>query len=169
VKRARSARQAVFGIDGEIFGTVYGTIVAMAVIAGGSRGADTDPWRLAVLVAATVIVLWVAHVYAHALSESVAVKRRLSWGELRGLARRESAVLLAAVGPVSALALGALEVIREHSAIRLALGIGVATLAVQGVRYARVERLGHAALVAAVSINVALGLVIVALEVAVAH
>jgi hypothetical protein len=169
MRRARTARQVVFGIGGGIFGTVYGTIVVMAVIAAGSRGADTDPWRLAVLVAATVFVLWVAHVYAHALSESVTAERRLGWVELRVLALREAAVPLAAVAPVGALALGALNVIREQSAIRLALGIGVATLAVQGVRYARVERLGRTATLVAVAVNLALGLAIVALELVLAH
>ena len=65
--------------------------------------------------------------------------------------------------------LGALEVVREESAIRLALGIGVATLAALGVRYARFERFGRTATIVAVTINVALGLVIVALEVVLAH
>jgi hypothetical protein len=78
-------------------------------------------------------------------------------------------VPLAAVAPVGALTLGALEVVREQSAIRLALGIGVATLAALGLRYARVERLGLTATIVAVAINLALGLVIVALEVALAH
>jgi hypothetical protein len=141
----------------------------MAVIAAGSQGTDTDPSRLAGFVAATVLVLWVAHVYAHALSDSVERERRLRWAELRGLARREASVPLAAVAPVGALTLGALEVIREQSAIRLALGIGVATLAVQGLRSARVERLSRTATIVAVTVNLALGLVIVALEVALAH
>jgi hypothetical protein len=169
VGRPLTPRQVVFGIGSGIAGTVYGTIIVMAVIAAGSRGAHTDPWRLAVLVAGTVLVLWVAHVYAHALSESVAAERRLGWVEVRGLARREAAVPLAAVAPIGALVLGALEVIREQNAIRLALGIGVATLAVQGLRYARVERFGRIATLVAVAVNVTLGLVIVALEVAVSH
>jgi len=169
VRPGLTARQAVFGIGSGIAGTVYGTIIVMAVIAAGSRGAHTDPWRLAVLVAGTVLVLWLAHVYAHALSESVAAERRLDWAELSGLARREAAVPFAALAPIGALLLGALEVMREQSAIRLALGIGVATLAVQGARYARVEGFGRTATLVAVAVNVALGLVIVALEILVAH
>ena len=169
VRSARIAKQVVFGITGGIAGTVYGTIVVMAVVAAGSRGDGTDPWRLAVFVTATVLVLWVAHAYAHALSESVAEDRRIGWVEVRGLARREAAIPLAAVAPVGALVLGVLEVIGEQSAIRLALGIGVATLAVQGVRYARVERLGRNATLVVVAANLTLGLVIVALEVALAH
>jgi len=86
-----------------------------------------------------------------------------------GLARREASVALAAVAPVGALTLGALEVVHEQTAIRLALGIGVATLAAQGLRYARVERLSRTATIVAVTVNLVLGLVIVALEVALAH
>jgi hypothetical protein len=121
------------------------------------------------LVTATVLVLWVAHVYAHALSDSLVAGRRPGWLDLRRLAQREASIPFAAVAPVGALALGAFGVIREESAIRLALGIGVATLAVLGVRYARVERLGRIATLVAVTVNVTLGLVIVALEVALAH
>ena len=159
----------MFGSGGSIAGTIYGTIVVMAVIAAGSRGDDTDMWRLAVFVAGTVVALWVAHFYAHALSDSLETGRRLSWVDLRGLARREASVPLAAVAPVCALTLGALEVIGEQGAIRLALGIGVVTLTVLGLRYARVERLRGTAALLAVAINLALGLAIVALEVALAH
>jgi hypothetical protein len=169
VRGARTAKRVVFGSGGGFAGTIYGTIVVMAVIAAGSRGDDTDPWRLAVFVAVTVLALWVAHFYAHGLSASLERERRLSWVELGGLARREASVPLAAVAPIGALTLGALEVVREQSAIRLALGIGVATLAALGLRYAHVERLGRIATLIAVAINVALGLVIVALEVALAH
>lgn len=169
VSRARTAKRVVFGIGGGMAGTVYGTIVVMAVIAASSQGDTTNPWRLAVFVAATVILLWVAHFYAHALSSSLEMERRLSWGQLGELARREASVPLAAVAPVGALTLGALEVVREQIAIRLALGIGVATLAALGLRYARLERLGPTATIVTVAINVALGLVIVALEVALAH
>lgn len=169
MRSGRTAREVVFGIGGGIAGTVYGTIVVMAVVAAGSRGDDTNPWRLGALVTATVLVLWVAHVYAHALSDSLAAGRRPGWEDLRRLARREASIPLAAVAPVGALALGALDVVREENAIRLALGIGVATLAVLGVRYARVERLGRIATLVAVTINVTLGLVIAALEAALAH
>ena len=169
MRGARTSKDVFFGTGGGVAGVVYGTIVVMAVVAAGSRIGKTEPWRLAVFAVATVLVLWVAHVYAHGLSDSVAAGRRLEWMELRGLAWREASVLFAAAAPVGALVLGALGVMAEESSIRLALGIGVATLAAQGVRYARIERLGPIATLLAVAVNVALGLVIVALEVVLAH
>jgi hypothetical protein len=169
VSRVHAARRAIFGGPDSIAGTVYGTIVVMAVIAGGSRGAETDLRRLAVLAAATAVVIWVAHVYAHALSNSIAADRRFGWSDILGIAKHEAAVPLAGVAPVAAVVLGALGVVGEQAAIRLALAVGVAALAVQGVRYARVERRSLAGTLAAVAANVTLGLVIVAFEVVLAH
>jgi hypothetical protein len=88
VSRARTA-EWVFGSGGGIAGTIYGSIVVMAVIAAGSQ---SDPSRLALFVAATVLLLWVAHFYAHALSKSLEMERRLSWGELGELGRREASI-----------------------------------------------------------------------------
>jgi hypothetical protein len=85
------------------------------------------------------------------------------------VAHRELGIALAAVAPVAALVLGALGVLRESSAIWLALFLGLLTLVVQGVRYARVERLGPLATIVSVSLNAALGLVIVGLKALLAH
>jgi hypothetical protein len=163
------AKRLLFGSAGGIAGTVYGTIVVMATVAVGSHGEDTDAWRLAVVVGVTVLVLWVAHVYSHALAESLERRRRLDRGELGSVARRELAIPAAAVVPIAALVLAAVGVLREQTAVWLALGVGVATLAVQGARYATVEQLGRAGTLAAIALNLILGLVIVGLEASVAH
>jgi hypothetical protein len=161
-------RKLLFGYQGSIAGTVYGTIVSMGVLAAGSH-AETDPWRLAAAVAGTVLVLWIAHVYSHAMGETIASGRRIDRAELADVARRELWIPLAAAGPVAALALGGLGVLRERTAISLAFGVGLAALFVQGVRYAGVEQFGRLATVIAVVVNVSLGLLIVALEVALTH
>ncbi len=51
----------------------------------------------------------------------------------------------------------------------LALGLGVAALAVQGVRYARLERLSKTGTAVVVGLNLVLGLSIVILKVLVVH
>ena len=158
----------LFGTRDRIAGTVYGTIVAMATIAAGSAG-TVDPWRLATLVVGTVLVLWVAHVYAHTLGESLAAHEHPSRAEFFSVARRELAIALAAVGPAVALVLGGFELVGDVFAIRLALAIGLVTLAVQGVRFAQVGELGRWGTVVSVTVNLALGLTIVALEVLLAH
>jgi hypothetical protein len=159
----------LFGSAGGIAGTIYGTIVVMATVTAGSHGEDTDAWRLAVVVGVTVLVLWVAHLYSHALAESLERGKRLDRAELGSVARRELAIPAAAVAPITALVLAALGILSEETAVWLALGAGVATLAVQGARYATVERLGGAGTLAAIALNLFLGLVIVGLEASVAH
>jgi hypothetical protein len=164
---SRSAGQVVFGMGSGIASIVYGTITVMATVT--AFGNEKDPWRLAGLVAATALVFWIAHLYAHALSESIALRRRLRAESLAAIARRESGIVLAAVLPTTALVLGAVGVLRVRSAVWLALGIGLATLAVEGARYARLEQFRLTGTLVAIASNVALGLLVVALKVALSH
>ena len=163
------ARRLFFGSAEGIAGTVYGTIVVMATVAAGSQGKETNTWQLAVIVAATVLVLWVAHFYSHALAESLERGKRLDRAELGAVARREWAIPAAAAAPIAALVLAAVGVLGEQTAIWLALGIGVATLAGQAARLATVERLSRTGTLVAIALNVFLGLAIVSLEVLIAH
>jgi hypothetical protein len=161
-------RQFLFGSARGISGTVYGTIVVMGALTAGSN-ARAEPWRLATIAASTVLVLWIAHVYSHALAETINTGRRLDRRELIDVMRRELPIPLAAVGPVSTLLLGAAGVLRESTAIWLALGIGLATLAAQGIRYAGVAGFTRTGTIVAVAVNLSLGLIIVGLEAALAH
>jgi len=168
--RAPSSSRAtalVFGVGGGIASTVYGTIMAMSTIA--AYGRETHPWKLDILVMSTASVLWIAHVYAHALSESISLRRPLRVDSLAPIARRELGIVLAGVLPSIALLLGAAEILAERSAVWLALGLCLGTLAVEGVRYAQLERVGPTGTVTAVALNVGLGLCVVALKVALTH
>jgi hypothetical protein len=169
VSQVQVIRRFVFGSRTTIAGTVYGTIIVLAVIAAGGRAFEHDLWQLVAIVVTTAVVLWLAHVYAHGLAESLEAGRRLTRAELRAVARRELAVVLAAIGPTAALVLGAAGLLAGRTAEWLAFGVGVVTLAVQGLRYARVERLGGRGALVAVAVNVTLGLALVFLEVLVSH
>lgn len=164
----RAATHVLFGIDGGVANVVYGTVVVLAALTA-AYGSENHPWRLALVVFTSVVVLWVAHVYAHALSHSLETRKQLSGGELVNVGRRELGIVLSAVGPMIALLLGAAHVFAETVAIWVAFGVGLLTLAVEGVRYARLERAGPVGTIVAVALNVALGLFLVALKVAVAH
>ncbi len=169
VGRAQRISQFVFGSRGTIAGTVYGTIIVLAVLAAGGNAYRAEPWHLLVIVVTTVLVLWLAHVYAHGLEQSLDANRRLRASELRRIARQQLAIPAAAVAPSAALVLGAVGVFRESTAVWVAFILGVVTLGVQGVRYATVERLSGRATILAVAVNLALGLALVALEVLVSH
>jgi hypothetical protein len=157
-----------FGIGERVASIVYGTVVAMATVTA-AYATEKDPWKIAVVMWSTAFVLWIAHLYAHGLSESLHEGHRLNRGELLSIAARESGILLAAVGPGIALILGAVGVFGEKTAVWLALGVGLATLAAEGIRYARLERLKAASTLLVLASNLALGLLVVALKVAVSH
>lgn len=139
----------------------------MATVA--AFGNDKHPWKLAIAVVTTAIVFWIAHTYAHGLSESIAVRRPLRIIDLGPIARRELGIVLAAAPPVAALLLGAVDVLKERTAVWLALAIGLVMLAVQGARYARLEAVGLRGTLLAMARNICLGLLVVTLKVAISH
>jgi hypothetical protein len=152
-----------------IAGTVYGTIIVLSILAASGKAYQHQLWRLNALIAISVTVLWLAHVYSHGLAESLAKGHRLTVREAGYIARRESSIVAAAILPVVALALGALDVIEPRTAFWLAFGIGVVTLTAQGIRYARLEHLSASAMIFAAGINLTVGLALVAVEAWIAH
>lgn len=165
---ARTASHLV-GVDDRIASTVFGTITAMATVAAYGRAFPDSPWTVEELVLSTAVVLWLAHLYTHALSESIAEEHRLRFAELRRVGGREVGILLAVVPPSFALLLGSLGVLDETASIWLALGLGLGILAFEGVRYARLEGLGVTGTFVAVAANVGLGLLVVLLKAEVLH
>jgi hypothetical protein len=164
----RTLSRLVLGVEGRIASSVYGTVLVMATLVAAS-GQAHRPWRLAAIVGSGVLVVWIAHLYAHGLAESIELGRRVTRADLERIAHRELGILLAAAVPVAVLGLGAVGLLRKDTAVWLALSIGLVTLALQGVRYARVEGLSRPGTVAAISANLALGLLVVGLKVLVIH
>jgi hypothetical protein len=162
-------RRLLHGHTETIAGTVYGTIVVLSMITAGAASYEGDPWRLVAIVVSGTVVLWAAHVYSHGLGESVRVRRRLAAHEIMAIAGRESSILLAAVLPVAAIALGAVGLLSERLALWLAVGVGVAALAVQALRYARLERLDSLGTATAIAANLGFGVVFVVLKGFLAH
>ncbi len=149
-------------------GFVYGTIVVLSVIVAGAKAYPDDTTRIAVLVAVTTIVFWLAHAYAHALAESVRSNEHLTVTEVRRIGRHEAPLVQAGVPSIAVLLLGSLGLFDSDTAIWLAIGFGLAVLAVQGFVFARVERLGPTGTIAVVAVNLGLGLLLVALKLLVA-
>jgi len=168
VKGTRVAGRLLGGGNRAIAATVYGTVLAMAALAAGAVE-DLAPGPLLAVVASTSAVIWVAHVYAHTLGESIERGHRLDWAEFSTLAAREFPILASAAVPVGVLLLGELGVIAETPDIWLAFALGFVALAIQGARYARVERLGPGGTAAVIALNLALGGIVVALKVVISH
>ncbi|MDX6650763.1 MAG: hypothetical protein QOJ97_2714, partial [Solirubrobacteraceae bacterium] len=49
-------------------GTIYGTVIATALVAGLSEDPDLSPGEIAVSVLSTMIAFWIAHAYAELLA-----------------------------------------------------------------------------------------------------
>jgi hypothetical protein len=165
----KQLKRLILGDRERISGTVYGTIIVMSVLAAGAKPAEQQLWRLVAIAAGSVAVLWLAHVYSHGLAESLELGRRITVAELSSIARHEYSIVIAAIPPLAAVGLGAAGVLAERTAVMLALWLGVLALAAQGIRYARLERLSRSATFITVSLNLAIGLGLVALEVLIAH
>jgi hypothetical protein len=144
-------------------GAIYGTIVASAVIAATGAGHKSPGLVLAATVA-TLLVFWLAHVYADFLDHGV----RHARADLRVLAAimgQELSMLAAPALPILFLLLGALGLFGEALAVRLALWSGVAQLFGWGIDAARRRGRPWPAALLSGLINGAFGLVIIILEV----
>jgi hypothetical protein len=146
-------------------GAIYGTILAMAVIAGAA--ADPGHGKALGLTAATLLVFWLAHVYAQTLAHHLQGQNRPSWAAVRAAMAEERPLLEGPVPMLALLALGELGVLDEHRAVRLALWLGVIELVTWGILYARRQRWSWLAALTAGAVNGLFGLLIVALEVVV--
>ena len=144
-------------------GAIYGTIVAMAVIAGTAR--EPGHGRVLAITVATLAVFWLAHVYAHALSHHLRGVRRLDWAVVWSAMAEERPLLEGPIPLLVLLGLGWVRLVDERLAITLALWLGVAQLLAWGVAYARRQRWGWPTAVTAGVVNGTFGLAIVALEV----
>ena len=150
-------------------GFIYGTIIVMSVVVAAARAYPHDAAHMAALVGVTSVVFWLAHVYAHGIAQSVEDDRHFSLARLGRLARRESSIVEAALPPFVALLLAAFGLISTKAAVWLAIGLGLAVLVVQGIIFARVERLGPLATLGVITANLFLGFVLVSLKLFVTH
>jgi hypothetical protein len=144
-------------------GAVYGTIVATALIAATAAGGKSPGLILAATVA-TLLVFWLAHVYADFLDHGL---RHASsdWKVLVSVMGQELAMLAAPALSILFLLLGALGLLDEGLAVRLALWNGVVQLVGWGVDVGRRRGRAWPAALLVGLINGAFGLVIIALEV----
>ena len=156
-------------IGDRLAGFTYGTIIVLSVLVAGSKAFPDNAARIAAVVVVTSVVFWLAHVYAHGLAHSVAHDEHLSVADLRKIARREGSIVEAAVPPLAALLLGAFGAVSTKAAVWIAFGLGLGVLAVQGVVFARVERLRWPATLLVVAANLSLGAVLVGLKLLVTH
>ena len=121
-----SARAAPERSPSDYTGAIYGSLLAASVVAGTSPGQTPPrPLELIVVLLATGIVFWLAHVYAQLGGDRLA-GASLSRNEVRVAAAREWPIVQAAVPPALAAGIGALLGLSDSGAAWLALLVAVA-------------------------------------------
>jgi hypothetical protein len=143
-------------------GAIYGTIVATAVIA--ATAGHQPPELILAATVATLLVFWLAHVYADFLDHGLR-QAGFDLKVLPGVMARELSMLAAPALSILFLLLGALGLLDEGLAVRLALWNGVVQLVGWGIDVGRRRGQAWPAALLAGVINGIFGVVIILLEV----
>ena len=160
-------RYWLFDRGDNLAGGIYGTILVTSIVAAAD--ASQTIWLSLGIVEVTMIVFWLAHVYAGALARSIDASETFSRREIRDVAGHEWPLLQAAVVPSVALLAGGIGLIGTQTAYWIAIAYGVGALIWWGLLFARKAKFGLGATIAVVLINASFGLVIVVLKEFVSH
>jgi hypothetical protein len=161
--KPKTAIPQAIGVRTHAAGAIYGTIAAMAVIGAAARN-QSDAQILALTVV-TLLILWLAHVYAETLAHHLKQGGEPDWNAAVTAMREEWAMLIGPAPMLLVLGLGGVGILDEDVALTLALWTGLAQLVVWGVTYARRLEWGWPSAVGVGLINGTFGLMIVLLEI----
>jgi hypothetical protein len=139
-KHPAGPRQTSRGVQFITEESVYGTVLVGGMIVV-SRGYGATSWETFQVVLGTVVVFWIAHVYAGTVAGYHAVEGDETplRTALRRALRRSVGFLTAAIAPSIVLLLGALETIPDDVAVWVALWLGVVILGAVGYHVAAVR------------------------------
>ena len=143
---------------------IYGTILSTALIAAYSEYPGADPAQIALAVVVTALTFWVAHAYAGLLAEETEHGQGSALATARRTLADESPLVVGSLPPVLPLLLAPLGATSDYTAENIAIGTGIALLALCGLAIARRRRLGPLGTLGAVGASASFGVVIVALK-----
>jgi len=143
---------------------VYGQIVVTALVATLSEDETISAGQLLFWVVVTMLVFWIAHLYAEGVARRLGLDRDLGLADLKALVADELPELYPTLPAMLVLALGWIGVLSKQAAADAAIALGVTTLAAMGYVIARRSRLPPRATIASVALNGGFGLAIVALK-----
>lgn len=148
--------------DTDFSSAIYGQVLAGSAVVALSRH-DERPMEIVGGVSATMLVFWVAHVYAETISRAVARDGRS--GALRHLARQEWPMVQAALPAVVALTLAALGLWSRGTGVTIALALGVVELFGWGLAAGRRSGRSKGGALGAGLVCAAFGLLLIGLKV----
>src|SRR3954463_2408903 len=113
---------------------IYGAVQATGLVAVFSEDDGLDPLQIALWLAVTVLVFWLAHAYASVIAKGYTTGRSPGWAEIMAELTGEWRMVQSAIPPALVLVLGALHVFSEATAVSVAIGVGLAQLFLWGLR-----------------------------------
>ena len=161
---ARRWRPLVASTTGSVTEAIYGLILATSVIAVSAEYASSNAGLVGVTVLVTGIVFWLAHVYARVLAGSITDHQTPNRSDMREALRHDWPLVEVTVPLVLILALGALGVVADKTAILAATVAVLVELAAAGAYAARASGAGVRGTVASTLIAVTLGGAVVLLK-----
>jgi hypothetical protein len=151
-------------------GAIYGSVLAASVVAGTSPGDDyASPAELAILLAATGLVFWLAHVYAELFGGVRQGPDRLSWPNIRAVAANEWPIAGSVVPPTLAALAGMAFGLSDVTTSWLCLVVALAGLTGSAVTAAAAAGVGRHLMGLSALISLSFGGVIIVLKVSLAH
>jgi hypothetical protein len=144
-------------------GAIYGVITATAVMAAISGHGGTS-WEVLLGTAVTLIVFWLAHVYAEVLAHHLRGHHRPSFAVVYREMMSELPLVTAPAPSLIVLGLGAIGVLGDPVANTLALWVGVLQLVGWGFAYARQQGWPWLAALGIGAVNGAFGAAIIVLK-----
>lgn len=157
-------RPRVLRTTGSVTEGIYGLILATSVIAVSREYESTNAGTIAVTVLVTGVVFWLAHVYARILSRSMAGDRWPTRAETREVLRHDWPLVEVTIPLVLILLLGAADILRDSTAIVIAVLAALAELGTSGAYAARSSGAGVPMTIASAVVAVALGGTVVLLK-----
>jgi hypothetical protein len=135
--REMTAPQDRESTETNVSGAVYGQVLATSLVVALGHDKALGALEMLVVLAVTMTVFWLAHVYSEAVAGVLRYGRHVSLADLRRLAAGEWPIAEAAGTSLLALALGAVGVLDRQQAIWLAIALGIADLCAWGWRIGR--------------------------------
>ena len=147
-----------------IAGAVYGTIIAMAVMGAWLADPTSGAWETLASVAATLVVFWIAHVYAHMVGQGLGGPQGVAH-ELKHALQHDWPIVQAGLLPALVLAVGGLEWVDERLAMKAAIATSGAVLLAISLAMSRAAGRSWGASLLLAVLLVGLGVLVAVLEV----
>ncbi|MFD8535132.1 hypothetical protein [Streptomyces rubrogriseus] len=164
----RRERRAARRAHTDYTGGVYGSMLAASVLIGAGTLGAFPRAELVLLLLLTSLVFWIAHVHAELFGARLA-RRTPDRRVILGVCRDEWPVVKAAVPPAAAIAVSPVLGLDVQRALWLALSVAVAGQVGWSVAAAHRAGASGRLMVTTATVNALLGLVIIAVKIAVTH